>query len=26
VPRWVAFEKLKRLAAGAQLARKELKG
>jgi len=26
VPRWVAFEKLKRLAAGAQLARKELNG
>src|SRR5713101_1395807 len=26
VPRWVAFEKLKRLAAGAELARKQLKG
>ena len=26
VPRWVAAEKLKRLAAGAQMARKELKG
>ena len=26
VPRWVAFEKLKRLVAGAQLARKELNG
>jgi hypothetical protein len=26
VPRWVAAEKLKRLAAGAQLARKELRG
>jgi 5-methyltetrahydropteroyltriglutamate--homocysteine methyltransferase len=26
VPRWVAFEKLKRLAAGAELARRELSG